>query len=86
MKILIANAGSSPLPRQASPLTSPGALLNEYRKMKEEVYLVMPLYGRVGRISSSSDTGLKITVPLGNRNVLGRIFSYENSAFLLSVR
>ena len=33
----------------------------------------MPLYGRVRRISSSV-MGLKITVPLGNRKLKGRIF------------
>ena len=83
MKILIATPEAVPFAKTGGLADVTGALLNEYRKMKEEAYLVMPLYGRVRENFKLSDTGLKITVPLGNRKLKGRIFSYENSAYFI---
>ncbi|MBU4319962.1 MAG: glycogen synthase GlgA [Thermodesulfovibrionales bacterium] len=80
MKILIATPEAVPFAKTGGLADVTGALLNEYRKMKEEAYLVMPLYGRVRENFKLKDTGLKISVPLGNTKVKGRIFSYENSA------
>ena len=83
MKILIATPEAVPFAKTGGLADVTGALLNEYRKMKEEAYLVMPLYGRVRENFKLKDTGLKISVPLGNRKLKGRIFSYENSAYFI---
>ena len=83
MRILIATPEAVPFAKTGGLADVTGALLNEYRKMKEEAYLVMPLYGRVRENFKLKDTGLKISVPLGNRKLKGRIFSYENSAYFI---
>ncbi len=80
MKILIATPEAVPFAKTGGLADVTGALLNEYRKMKEEAYLVMPLYRRVRENFKLMDTGLKISVPMGNRELKGRIFSCENSA------
>jgi len=76
MKIIIATPEAVPFAKTGGLADVTGALLNEYRKMKEEAYLVMPLYGRVREKFKLRDTGLKISVRLGNRKLKGRIFSY----------
>ncbi len=77
MKILIATPEAVPFAKTGGLADVTGALLSEYREMKEEAYLVMPLYGRVRENFKLRDTGLKISVPLGNRKLKGRIFSYD---------
>ena len=69
MKILIATPEAVPFAKTGGLADVTGALLNEYRKMKEEAYLVMPLYGRVRENFKLKDTGLKISVPLGNKKL-----------------
>ena len=83
MKILIATPEAVPFAKTGGLADVTGALRNEYRKMKEEAYLVMPLYGRVKENFKLRDAGLKISVPLGNRKVKGRIFTYGDSAYLI---
>ncbi len=77
MKIVIATPEAVPFAKTGGLADVTGALLKEYRKMKEEAYLVMPLYGRVRENFKLRDTGLKISVPMGNRKLKGRIFSYD---------
>lgn len=76
MKILIATPEAVPFAKTGGLADVTGALLREYRKMKEEAYLMMPLYGRVRENFKLRDTDLKISVPMGNRKLKGRIFSY----------
>ncbi|MDI6744066.1 MAG: glycogen synthase GlgA [Thermodesulfovibrionales bacterium] len=76
MKILIATPEAAPFAKTGGLADVTGSLLNEYRKMKKEAYLIMPLYRGVKEKFSLMDTGFKITVPLGNRKLRGRIFSY----------
>ncbi|HBR22710.1 MAG TPA: glycogen synthase, partial [Nitrospiraceae bacterium] len=83
MKILIATPEAVPFAKTGGLADVTGALLKEYMKMKEEACLVMPLYRRVRENFKLKDTGLKISVPLGNRELKGRIFSYENSAYFI---
>lgn len=77
MKILIATPEAVPFAKTGGLADVTGALLKEYRKMKEEAYLVMPLYRRVRENFKLRDTGLKISVLLGKRKLKGRIFSYD---------
>jgi starch synthase len=83
LKILIATPEAVPFAKTGGLADVIGALRNEYRKMKEDAYLVMPLYGRVRENFKLRDTGLKISVPLGDRKLKGRIFRYENSAYFI---
>ncbi|PIP70449.1 MAG: glycogen synthase GlgA [Nitrospirae bacterium CG22_combo_CG10-13_8_21_14_all_44_11] len=77
MKILIATPEAVPFAKTGGLADVTGALVDEYRKMKEEAYLILPLYKRVRENFKLRDAGLKINVPLGNRKVKGRIFSYD---------
>ncbi|PIV44465.1 MAG: glycogen synthase GlgA, partial [Nitrospirae bacterium CG02_land_8_20_14_3_00_44_33] len=71
MKILIATPEAVPFAKTGGLADVTGALVDEYRKMKEEAYLILPLYKRVRENFKLRDAGLKINVPLGNRKVKG---------------
>jgi len=80
MKILIATPEAVPFAKTGGLADVTGALLKEYNKMEGEAYLILPLYKRVKENFKLKNTGLKIKVPVGNRNPTGRIFSAGSPA------
>jgi starch synthase len=83
MKLLIAASEARPYVKTGGLADVTGALLEEYGRMGMEAYLVLPLYRSVKQSFDAGDTGLKITVPVGDRQYSGRIFSNDSSAFFL---
>ncbi|MEW6067489.1 MAG: glycogen synthase GlgA [Nitrospirota bacterium] len=84
MKILIASSEAVPYAKTGGLADVAGVLCKEYRKMKKEAYIILPLYKKIkeGRIPLK-DTGIRIKVPVGNRIIEGRIFSSQSSAYLI---
>ncbi|MGB9715951.1 MAG: glycogen synthase GlgA [Thermodesulfovibrionales bacterium] len=85
MKILIASPEAVPYAKTGGLADVAGSLIKEYRKMKKEAYLILPLYRRVKKSDISlKDTNLKIKIPVGDRQVEGRIFNHPPSTYLIS--
>jgi starch synthase len=83
MKLLIAASEAKPYVKTGGLADVTGALLEEYRRMDIEAYLMLPLYRSVRQRFDLTDTGLKVTVPVGNRQYSGRIFSHGPAAFFV---
>lgn len=83
MKILIATPEAVPFAKTGGLADVTGALLNEYNSMNQEAYLILPLYRIIKENFKLQNTGSKIKVPVGNRILTGRIFSYGNSTYFI---
>lgn len=81
MKVLIAAAEAVPFVKTGGLADVTGSLLRELRAAGVEARLMLPLYRGIKRKFRLSDTGHRITVPVGNRKHASRIFSYEDSVF-----
>lgn len=85
MMILIASSEAVPYAKTGGLADVVGSLIKEYRAMKQEAYLILPLYKKVRDAGISlKDTNLKIKVTLGGRLVEGEIFSYPPSTYFIS--
>jgi starch synthase len=83
MKILIATPEAVPYVKTGGLADVAGALFKEYRRMKKDAYIILPLYKKIKESQPSlTDTGVKIKVPVGSRVVEGRIFSQSSAYFL----
>jgi starch synthase len=61
-----------------------GALWKEYRRINEDAYIILPLYEAVKkRRPPPRDTGVGITVPVGDRLIAGRIFTDRSSTYFI---
>jgi starch synthase len=65
-----------------------GSLCKEYRRMKKEAYIILPLYKKIKEAGAYGytplrDVGLKIKVPVGDRVIEGRIFSNQSSSYFI---
>ncbi len=83
MKALLAASEAMPYVKTGGLADVSGALLQEYRGMKLEAYLMLPLYKTVRERFELKDTGLKIRVPIGAKWFEGRIFSHGQASFFL---
>ena len=83
MKILIASPEAVPYVKTGGLADVAGALFKEYRRMKKDAYIILPLYKKI-KVSQPSltDTGVKIKVPVGSRVLEGRIFSQSSAYFI----
>jgi starch synthase len=61
-----------------------GALLKEYRGMKKEAHIILPLYRSIknGDVSLK-DTRLKIKVPVGERTIEARLYHDKSMAYFI---
>ncbi len=76
MKILIASPEAVPYVKTGGLADVAGALCREYRKMKQDAFLILPLYKNIKkRENALVDTGVRIKVPVGKRIMEGRIFN-----------
>jgi starch synthase len=84
MKILIASPEAVPYVKTGGLADVAGALCKEYRRMKKEVFLILPLYRKImdGQ-SPLEDTGVVIDVPVGEKMIRGRIFRDELPAYFI---
>jgi len=74
MKVVIAASEAVPFAKTGGLADVAGSLLNEFRKIKLDAYLFMPLYKKIRENFKLADTGLKINIPLGDKKIQGRIF------------
>lgn len=83
MKILIASPEAVPYVKTGGLADVAGALFKEYREMKKDAYIILPLYKKIKESQPSpADTGVKIKVPVGSRVIEGRIFSQSSAYFI----
>ncbi len=84
MKILVATSEAVPYAKTGGLADVAGALIQEYRKIGEESYVILPLYRNIkkGKITIR-DTGLTIKVPVGERQVEGRVFNNQSLAYFI---
>lgn len=84
MKILIATPEAVPYAKTGGLADVAGTLLKEYRGMNKEAYIILPLYKSIKkRDMTLKDTGLKIKIPIGDREIEGKIFSDRSSAYFI---
>lgn len=83
MKLLIVASEAKPYAKTGGLADVTGALLQEYRSMGIEAYLMLPLYGSVRKRFDLTDTGMEIRVPIGNREYSGRIHCHGSAAFFV---
>ena len=83
MKILIASPEAVPYVKTGGLADVAGALCKEFRRMKQDVRIILPLFKRIkdGQFPIK-DTGVTIKVPVGDRVIAGRIFSDQTSYFI----
>jgi len=83
MKVLIASPEAVPYVKTGGLADVAGALYMEYRKMKKDARIVLPLYKSIkeGKVPPL-DTGVTIKVPVGDKVTAGRIFSDESTFFI----
>lgn len=84
MKILIATPEAVPYAKTGGLADVAGTLLKEYKGMNKEAYIILPLYKRIkeGNVTLT-DMGLKIKVPVGEREIEGRLFRDRSSAYFI---
>ncbi len=84
MKILIATPEAVPYAKTGGLADVTGTLLKEYKGMNKEAYIILPLYKRIkeGNVTLT-DMGLKIKVPVGEREIEGRLFRDRSSAYFI---
>jgi starch synthase len=84
MKILIAASEAVPYAKTGGLADVAGALVKEYKGMKKEAYIILPLYRSIKKGSVSlKDTGLKIKVPIGEKVMEARLFHDKSSAYFI---
>lgn len=83
MKILITSPEAVPYVKTGGLADVAGALFKEYRGMKKDAYIILPLYKKIKESQPSpADAGVKIKVPVGSRVIEGRIFSQSSAYFI----
>lgn len=83
MKVLIATPEAIPFVKTGGLADVTGSLVRELIEMGVDARLVMPLYREVKNKLHLNDTGHRVTVPVGNKKYVSRIFSYNESVFFL---
>lgn len=84
MKILIASSEAVPYIKTGGLGDVVGALFKEYRKMKMDAQIILPLYKKIKKGKSVlENTGITITVPVGSKKIKGRIFIDQPSSYFI---
>ncbi|MEW6569671.1 MAG: glycogen synthase GlgA [Nitrospirota bacterium] len=84
MKIMLATSEAVPYAKTGGLADVTGALCKEYKKMKHDAHIILPLYKRIKDGSFElKDTGRIVKVPVGSRIIDGRIFADESSNFFI---
>ncbi|NWF52917.1 MAG: glycogen synthase GlgA [Nitrospirae bacterium] len=84
MRILIATPEAVPYAKTGGLADVTGSLIKEYRAMKKEAYLILPLYRKVKKADIPlKSTNLNIKIPIGDRLIEGEIFTHQPSAYFI---
>lgn len=84
MNILIAASEAAPFVKTGGLAYVAGSLQKEFKKIKGiEACLMLPLYHGIREKFGLKDTGIEVAVPLGNRQVAGRIWLYGSSVYFI---
>ena len=84
MKILIASSEAVPYVKTGGLADVAGGLCKEYRKIKQDARIILPLYKRIKESRSSLNyTGIALKVPVGHREKEGRVFTDQYSNYFI---
>jgi starch synthase len=84
MRILIATPEAVPYIKTGGLADVAGALLKEFRKMKQDAIVVLPLYSAIREAQIQlADTRISMNIPVGDRVVKGRIFKDKQAAYFI---
>jgi len=84
MKIIIASPEAVPYVKTGGLADVAGALCKEYRRMKRDAFLILPLYRKImDSQSPPKNTGIIIDVPVGQRIIRGNIFRDDSPAYFI---
>lgn len=84
MRIVIASPEAVPFIKTGGLADVAGTLWKEYRLMKHEAMIILPLYKKIKDSRTAlKDTGITIDVPVGDTVVAGRIYSDQSSAYFI---
>ncbi len=84
MRILIASPEAVPYIKTGGLADVAGALLKEFRKMKQDAIVVLPLYKAIAESQIQlADTGISMNIPVGDRVVKGRVFKDKQVAYFI---
>ena len=85
MNILIASPEAVPFAKTGGLADVAGALLREFRKLKEDAILVLPLYMRIRDDGIRlDDTGISLDIPVGARVYNGRVYAYKRAVYFIA--
>ncbi|KPK45153.1 MAG: hypothetical protein AMK74_04070 [Nitrospira bacterium SM23_35] len=85
MKILIASPEAVPYIKTGGLADVVGALLKEFRKLKEDAVLVLPLYKRIRDSKIRlADTGVSLDIQVGDRVLNCRVLEHKQSAYFIA--
>jgi len=84
MKILIATPEAVPYAKTGGLADVAGALIKEYRRMRKDAFIIMPLYKKIkeGDVPLKK-TGIKLKIPVGHGYIKGAVFSDQSSAYFI---
>jgi len=82
MRVLLAASEATPYVKTGGLADVSGALLQEYRGLNTEAYLMLPLYKTVRERFDLKDTGVGLRIPVGAKLSEGRIFSHGSAFFV----
>ena len=84
MRIVIASPEAVPYIKTGGLADVAGTLWKEYRLMKHEAMIILPLYKKIRDSRMAlKDMGITIRVPVGDTVVAGRIYSDQSSAYFI---
>lgn len=83
MKIILAASEAMPFIKTGGLADVTGALYREYRKLGIEAWLMLPLYRGIKENFALTDTGLSINVPLGDRQLYCKLWSYDERVYFI---
>ncbi len=84
MRIVIASPEAVPYIKTGGLADVAGTLWKEYRLMKHEAMIFLPLYKKIRDSRMAlKDMGITIRVPVGDTVVAGRIYSDQSSAYFI---
>lgn len=83
MKIVLAASEAVPFIKTGGLADVAGALFREYRKRGLEAWLILPLYRGIKENFDLTDTGVSITVKVGDRQIFCKLWSYEARVYFI---
>jgi starch synthase len=85
MRILIASPEAVPYIKTGGLADVAGALLKEFKEMKEDAFLVLPLYKKIKDSKISlTDTGISLNIPVGDRRFKGGVLKDKETAYFIA--